>query len=137
MATRGIFSDIPRMNCFSMIPLTIPAAIICSCSGVLPGVGILAPASVAGYRMDFSDLEGTHEYRFAADGTYTEKCTPADVSQATTEAGEWKWTRSSPSDATLTLDENKIVNLKFTTDDHANGTFSGQKRLYAFEFTEM
>ena len=110
---------------------------MCSCSGIMPGVGILAPASVSGYRMDFSDLDGTHEFLFAADGTYSEKCTPADVSQATAKSGNWKWTRQSPSTAVLILDGSKTVDLKFTTDDHANGTISGHSRLYAFEFTKQ
>ncbi len=112
-----------------------PATIVCSCSGIMPGVGILAPKSISGYRMDFSDLEGTHEYRFSKNGTYAEKCTPEGTSKSTVKSGQWKWTKNRPSRAILTLDDSETLRLTFTTDDHANGLFDGDDRIYAFEFS--
>lgn len=104
----------------------------------MPGVGILAPVSLSGYLMNFSDLEGTHEFRFAADGTYREKCTPAHTSKVTVKTGTWRWTRKSPVRATLTLDEDKVLNLTFTTDNHANGSYADREnKLYGFKFVEI
>ncbi len=115
----------------------LPAlAIFTACSGIMPGVGILAPKTISGYQMDFSDLEGMHNYRFVDDGTYREQCTPADASKATKKTGSWKWTRKSPSQAILVLDAKDTLLLDFTTEDHANGTFGGGGQVYAFEFTK-
>ncbi len=103
----------------------------------MPGVGILAPASASGYRMDYSDLQGSYEYRFSEDGTYRADVRRARSSKETSRSGTWKWTRKSPSDAVLVLDGSETLSLNFTTDDHANGTFAGDSRIYAFEFEKM
>jgi len=125
------------MKTSSFLSINAPAMIVCACSGILPGVGILAPASMAGFGMDYSDLHGSYKYSFSADGTYRADIHHASGSRETTRSGTWKWTRKSPSDAVLVLDGAKTLNLKFTTFDHANGTVEGDLRLYAFEFEKM
>lgn len=125
------------MKIITLLLFTAPAAIICSCSGIMPGVGILAPGDLAGYRMDYSDLGGIYEYRFSADGKYTATTKLANGSKGAPRNGKFEWDRKDSDDALLTLDGSKTLTLKFTTRDHANGTFDRQATLYAFEFTKI
>lgn len=103
----------------------------------MPGVGILAPESVSGYRMDYSDLHGIYTYRFLENGSFRAEIKYSNGNAEAPRNGKWIWERTDYNKAALTLDGSETLNLTFTTDDHANGTFAGDKRLYAFEFTEL
>lgn len=125
------------MNTKQFLSTIVPAMIVCSCSGIMPGVGILAPASIAGFKMDYSDLHGTYEYTFSADGTYHADIRHSSGPKETPRNGKWIWERKTARDAVLVLDASETLTLRFTTHDHANGTFDGDVRPYAFDFTRM
>lgn len=105
-----------------------------SCADYLPGTGILAPASVAGYTMDASGLEGSYTYRFAEDGSYVFTKIGLSNKKSATRKGTWEWSRKSPKSAELTLDRDLLVTLEFTTRHHANATIPGSDRLFAVDF---
>ncbi|WP_411827425.1 hypothetical protein [Luteolibacter sp. AS25] len=105
-----------------------------SCAGMFPGVGILAPETVAGYEMDATGLKGSYYYKFAADGTYDRETVLPSGEKSEPKKGIWKWERSSTKDATLTLDNSLVVTLNFTTHEHANASLVDGDRLYPVEF---
>ncbi len=111
--------------------------LVASCSGTLPGVGILAPASVANHQMDYTDLDGIYTYRFFENGTYRVRTVLPKGGTKPERRGKWEWERQSPGQAVLTLDRTKTIVLKFTTREHANGTLPGDKRIYPFKFMEL
>lgn len=111
--------------------------VVSSCSGILPGVGILAPADLSAHRIDYSDLSATYEYVFSSDGSYLAKTRKSGDARQSLSRGTWKWERTNYDQATLVLDQSMTFKFMFTTDDHANGTINGKPRLYPFEFTKL
>lgn len=109
--------------------------LLAGCAGYLPGVGILAPSTLGGYEMDASGLKGSYDYRFAEDGTYQRETTLPSGLKSKPVSGTWEWTRLSTSQAVLTLDKELVVELKFTTHEHANAKLVDDERLYPVEFT--
>jgi hypothetical protein len=134
----GCFSaDSISMNTLRNLLCAPLVFLLASCPGTLPGVGILAPASVANHQMDYSDLNGIHNYRFLENGTYRVRTTLPQGGTRPERRGKWEWERKSPGDAVLKLDGNKTISLDFTTREHANGTIQGDKRIYPFHFREL
>lgn len=110
--------------------------IFASCSGIAPGLGVLAPASIAGYEMDATGLKGSYYYTFAADGSYSRDTVKPSGKISRDFTGRWKWNRTTPSTAILDLDADTVVSLKFTTHSHANATLkSTGDTMYPVEFT--
>lgn len=102
--------------------------------GLFPSVGILAPATLEGYEMHASGLEGSYQFEFLDDGTYRQTQTHPSGRKSPVKKGTWIWNRSSTADATLTLDGETEVTLHFTTHEHANATIPGSPRLFPVEF---
>lgn len=126
----------PGMKFFLSSPaFALISLLLSACSGIMPGIGILAPDSPAGWTMDFSDLLGTHRYKLLPDHTYRSETVVRNAPNQRRSTGSWKWDRLSPDSARLTLDGEREISLRFTTADHANGSFAADPRLYAFEFT--
>lgn len=125
------------MKLVPLLPMVAPVALVCSCSGIMPGVGILAPSDLTSHQMDYSDLDGSYEYRFLPGEKYVVNSRMLNGSARTSRSGKWEWDRKDYDKAVLTLDGAKTLDLHFTTKDHANGTFEGESELYAFEFTEL
>jgi hypothetical protein len=125
---------VPRMASLNFLIVPFAALAFVSCAGVLPGVGILAPKDLSGYEMDATGLKASYNYIFSENGTYIRTTTMPSGKNEKPQSGTWMWNRSSPSDATLTLDKSMVVSLKFSTRDHANASIPTDERLYAAEF---
>lgn len=125
------------MNTLRNLLCALLVCLLASCPGTLPGVGILAPASVAKHQMDYSDLDGIYTYRFFEDSTYLVRTALPKGGTRPERRGKWNWERQSPGRAILTLDDTRMISLDFTTREHANGTFEGDKRIYPFKFREL
>lgn len=113
----------------------LPLLLLAACPGQLPSIGILAPEDLAGYEMDATGLEGSYYYTFDADGTYTRITTKPSGVKTKPADGTWKWDRKSIRSAELTLDDELVVTLYFTTREHANASIPTTKRLYPVEFS--
>ncbi len=113
------------------------AILLSSCAARFPGVGILAPESIAGYRMDASGMKGSYIYDFLPNSTYQSQTTLPSKKRSPIQTGTWKWERTSPSEAILTLDNTLVVKLDYTTAKHANAKLAGEKRLYPVLFRKL
>ena len=112
-----------------------PLLFLAACPGQLPSMGVLAPDDLAGYEMDATGMEGSYYYTFAADGTYSRVTTKPSGVETEPYKGTWKWNRKSIRFAKLTLDDQLVVSLHFTTREHANASVPTTQRLYPVEFT--
>ena len=113
----------------------VPLLFLVSCPGQLPSMGVLAPEKLAGYEMDATGMEGSYYYTFAADGSYSRVTTKPSGDKTKPYKGTWKWERTSIRTAKLTLDDQLVVSLHFTTREHANASVPTTQRLYPVEFT--
>ncbi len=106
-----------------------------SCAGRLPGVGILAPSSLVGYTMDAGGMKGSYTYQFIDDRSYQRTTFLPSGAVKGPDSGKYIWDRHSESTATLSLDGGEVVvELDFTTHEHANAKLKGEPRLYPVEF---
>lgn len=116
--------------------LTIsPLLLLASCPGQLPSIGILAPEDLSGYEMDATGMEGSYYYTFATDGTYSRVTTKPSGKKTPPAEGTWRWDRKSIRSGELTLDDDFVVTLHYTTREHANATIPTSERLYPVEFS--
>lgn len=111
-----------------------PLLLLAACPGHLPSLGILAPEDLAGYEMDATGMEGSYYYVFQEDGTYSRITTKPSGVKTKPFEGTWKWDRKSIRSAELTLDDELVVTLHFTTREHANASIPTTERLYPVEF---
>jgi len=118
---------------FSALLIT---SMLSSCSGLFPSVGVLAPGSLVGYKMDAAGMEGSYHYEFFEDAIYRRIKIFPSGKQGPVKKGNWEWQRTSTDHAVLTLDQSLEVKLHFTTHDHANATIPSNTRLFPVEFSE-
>ena len=117
--------------------LILAMALISSCGGFFPGAGILVPHSPGGYEMHASGLDGSYEYRFGKDGTYSRETILPSGEKEKAIKGTWKWEKQSRDHAVLILDNDLKVHLHFTTSSHANATVPWSTRLFPVEFEKL
>ena len=123
------------MQLLRILILAVCAAFLPSCADSFPGSGVLAPETLGGYQMDASGLKGSYYYEFEPEGSYRRVTILPSGNKSAPYHGIWKWERTSPNTATLTLDHELVVSLAFTTREHANARLVNDKRLYPVEFT--
>jgi len=133
---RPHFRDGKGMRFLGTTAILAFAFLMASCAGVAPGVGILAPKTLAGYEMDATGFKGSYYYRFATDGTYRRDTVKPTGKMTRGESGKWVWNRTSANSAVLILDGTTVVNLNFTTRSHANATLpTTGDTMYPVDFT--
>ena len=123
------------MRASKRLLLLVCVLILSACAGSFPGAGVLAPKSLDGYEMDASGLKGSYFYNFGEGGNYERVTELPSGKKSAPVSGTWKYVRLSDSTAILTLDNQLVINLAFTTQDFANAKIIDEVRLYPVEFT--
>ena len=123
------------MQYLQILFLAACATFLPSCADSFPGAVVLAPETLDGHKMDASGLKGSYYYEFEPEGSYRRETILPSGNKGAPFHGIWKWERTSPNTAILTLDNELVVSLAFTTREHANAMLVNDKRLYPVEFT--
>jgi hypothetical protein len=94
--------------------------------------GNMAPASLAGRQLKYSDNHGRNVYTFFPDGRYRFAWLSQNESLADSREGRFHYSATKTNDALIRFENEPQITLRFTEPGLATGTIEGDWRIYQF-----
>ena len=94
--------------------------------------GNMAPASLAGSQLKYSDNHGRNIYTFFPDGRYRFAWLSQNESLADSREGRFHYSITKTNEALIRFENEPQIMLQFTKPGLARGTFQGDLRIYQF-----
>ena len=94
--------------------------------------GNMAPASLAGCQLKYSDNHGRNIYTFFPDGRYRFAWLSQNESLADSREGRFHYSATKTNDALIRFENEPQITLRFTEPGLATGTIEGDWRIYQF-----
>lgn len=95
----------------------------------------LAPRSIAGTRLAYTDLHSRNVYHFSADGKYVFEYVHVSGSDSGEREGRYQYRVTSPDVAVLDCGDSEVITLRFDSATTAIGTIEGDVRKYLFRLS--
>ena len=94
--------------------------------------GNMAPASLAGRQLKYSDNHGRNIYTFFPDGRYRFAWLSQNESLADSREGRFHYSTTKANEALIRFENDPQITLRFTKPGLATGTIQGDLRIYEF-----
>jgi hypothetical protein len=94
--------------------------------------GNMAPASLAGRQLKYSDNHGRNIYTFFPDGRYRFAWLSQNESLADSREGRFYYSNTKTNEARIRFENEPQITLRFTEPGLATGTIQGDLRTYQF-----
>ena len=94
--------------------------------------GNMAPASLAGSQLKYSDNHGRNFYTFFPDGRYRFAWLSQNESLADSREGRFHYSTTKTNEALIRFENEPQITLRFTKPGSATGTIQGDLRIYEF-----
>jgi len=95
--------------------------------------GNMAPASLAGCQLKYSDNHGRNIYTFFPDGRYRFAWLSQNESLAESREGRFHYSIMKTNEALIRFEHEPQITLRFTKPGFASGTIQGDLRIYEFQ----
>ena len=95
--------------------------------------GHMAPASLAGSQLKYSDNHGRNIYTFFPDGRYRFAWLSQHESLADSREGRFHYSTTKTNEAQIRFENEPQITLRFTKPGLATGTIQGDLRIYQFQ----
>ena len=94
--------------------------------------GNMAPTSLAGCQLKYSDNHGRNIYTFFSDGRYRFAWLSQNESLADSREGRFHYSTTKINEALIRFENDPQITLRFTKPGLATGTIQGDLRIYEF-----
>jgi hypothetical protein len=95
--------------------------------------GSIAPASLSGSQLKYSDNHGRNIYTFFPDGRYRFAWLSQNESLADSREGRFHYSITKTNEALIRFENEPQITLQFTKPGLATGTIQGDVRIYQFQ----
>jgi len=129
-------------NHFLPIAAVLVLALMGGCSRIISSAnlekntrvtrGNMAPASLAGRQLKYSDNHGRNIYTFFPDGRYRFAWLSQNESLADSREGRFYYSTTKINEARIRFENEPQITLRFTEPGLATGTIQGDLRTYQF-----
>jgi hypothetical protein len=95
----------------------------------------MAPRSLAGTKMSYTDLHSRNVFTFFANGTFQFDYIHHSGTDTGGRSGRYRYKITSPNNAVIDCGDDEVISLRFDSPLTATGTIEGDLRPYRFTLT--